>query len=288
VTGQIVWLASYPKAGSTWLRAVYTALRRRAEPDINRLDGPEPALRVLFDQALAIRSADLSPDEVDTLRPRADEAAASLAVADTLRKIHDALFPTAGGELIVSTRATRAALYMLRDPRDVAVSWAHHSDLPLAAAVDFLCTSTACLGSSKKRLDDQVRQHLGTWSHHVRSWTEDPPFPVHVVRYEDCLTDPVATFRTAFTAMGVETSDEELARAVSESAFERLRAQETAKGFRERQSTRNQFFRSGSAGNWRSALAPELAQKLVDQHGEVMARHGYLPEHCGPVPAPDD
>jgi aryl sulfotransferase len=276
VTGQIVWLASYPKSGSTWLRAVYTALRRGAEPDINRLDGPGPALRALFDQALAIRSADLSPDEVDTLRPRADEAAASLLVADMLRKIHDALFATPDGELIVSTRAARAGLYMVRDPRDVAVSWAHHSDLPLAAAVDYLCASTASLGSSDKHLDDQVRQRLGNWSQHVRSWTEDPPFPVHVVRYEDCLTDPVGTFRTAFTAIGVETSVEELARAVSESSFERLRAQETAKGFRERRSTRNQFFRTGPAGTWRSTLPPELAQKLVDQHGEVMARHGYV------------
>jgi hypothetical protein len=35
-------------------------------------------------------------------------------------------------------------------------------------------------------------------------------------------------------------------------------------------------------------LPPELAQKLVDQHSEVMARHGYLPERCGPVAAADD
>lgn len=287
MTGGIVWLASYPKSGNTWLRSVYTALRNGAEPDINNLEGSLPALRTIFDQALAVRSADLTPDEVDTLRPRADEAEASVVAEALMRKIHDALFETPDGELIVSTRATRAAVYMVRDPRDIAVSWAQHADVPLAVAVEELCAPRACLAGSRRRLDNQVRQRLGTWSQHVRSWTESPPFPVHVVRYEDCLTDPVRTFYSAFVFAGLETSIEEAARAVDAASFKRLRAQEEAKGFSERQSGRNRFFRSGSAGGWREALTPELARKLLDHHGEVMARYGYLREPCGTAPVTD-
>lgn len=281
MTGGIVWFASYPKSGNTWLRSVYTALRNEAEPDINRLEGPGTALRTIFDQALAVRSADLSPDEVDILRPRADEAEASVADGTLVKKIHDALFETPDGELIVSARATRAAVYMVRDPRDVAVSWAHHADVPLAVAVEGLCSPRACLAGDTRRLDDQVRQRLGTWSQHVRSWTENPPFPVHVVRYEDCLVDPVPAFHAAFRSVGVETSVEETAKAVDEASFDRLRDQETAKGFRERQSSRTPFFRSGLAGGWKDSLPPELAQKLLDHHGEVMARYGYLAGPAG-------
>lgn len=275
MTGQIVWLASYPKSGNTWLRAVHTALTDGAKLDINRLYGSVPALRALFDQALAVRSADLSPAEVDSLRPRADEVMAPLLAEEALQKIHDGLFEGPDGELIVSTKATRAALYIVRDPRDVAVSWAHHADVSLADAVEGLCSPRACLSIPRGGLNTQVQQRLGTWSQHVRSWTDEPPFPVHVVRYEDCLADPVSTFHTAFNFAGIQATTEDVANAVALASFERLKAQEAAKGFRERQSRRSPFFRSGAAGGWRAVLPPVLAQRLLDEHGEVMARYGY-------------
>ena len=66
MTARTVWLASYPKSGNTWLRAVYTALLNGSEPDINSLDaGDLGASRAVFDAALGLRSADLTPDEVD-------------------------------------------------------------------------------------------------------------------------------------------------------------------------------------------------------------------------------
>ena len=278
MSSQIIWLASFPKSGNTWLRAVYTALRWGDRPNINRLESPSPAPRAIFDQALAVRSADLTEEEVDALRPRADEATASALVEDALWKIHDALFQTPDGELVVSPRATRCALYMIRDPRDVAVSWAHHADVALAVAVEGLCSPEAALARNTKRLEDQVRQRLGTWSQHVISWTEDPPFPVHVLRYEDCLADPVPTFHAAFTFAGVEATMDEMAIAVERASFDRLSAQERSSGFRERQSPRNPFFRSGTAGTWKETLPGHLAQRLLDEHGEVMATYGYITE----------
>lgn len=272
----IVWLASYPKSGNTWLRAVYSALRSGGEPNINRLEGPAPVLRAIFDQAMALRSADLTPEEVDTLRPRADEVEAATVAGLLLQKIHDGLYQTPLGDLVVSTKATRAAIYIVRDPRDVAVSWAHHADVPMAAAVERLCSSRACLAGGGKSLEEQVRQRLGTWSEHVRSWTERAPFPVHVMRYEDCLADAVSAFHAAFAFAGTRATAEDIRRAVGEASFERLRAQETDQGFRERQSARNPFFRAGRAGGWRSVLAPELAQQLLDSHGEIMERYGYV------------
>lgn len=278
MSSQIIWLASFPKSGNTWLRAVYTALRWGDQPNINRLESPSPAPRAIFDQALAVRSADLTEEEVDALRPRADEATASVLVEDSLWKIHDALFKTPDGEFVVSPRATRCSLYMIRDPRDVAVSWAHHAEVALEVAVEGLCSPEAALARSTKRLEDQVRQRLGTWSQHVRSWTEDPPFPVHVLRYEDCLADPVQTFHAAFTFAGVEASMDEMAIAVERASFDRLRAQERTSGFRERQSSRSPFFRSGTAGTWKETLPGHLAQRLLDEHGDMMAAYGYTTE----------
>jgi len=275
VSGLTVWVASYPKSGSTWLRAVYTALLGEAEPDINDLGaGDIAAAREIFDTGLGARSSDLTPDEIDLLRPRADEVACEGAGVDLWRKIHDALFAGPGGELVVSVAATRVALYMVRDPRDVAVSLAHRVGKPLTWAVERL-GSPSTVSKSTGRLESQLRQRLGTWSEHVASWTDAPPFPVHVVRYEDCLADPLPTFRSAFAAAGLNATDTALSEALAGCAWDRLRAQEDASGFRERGPGMALFFRRGIAGGWAEEMPAELARRMEDQHGEVMARFGY-------------
>jgi Sulfotransferase domain len=276
VSGNTVWVASYPKSGSTWLRAVYTALRREAEPDINDLGaGNIAAERRIFDTGLGVRSSDLTPDEIDLLRPRADEVACEGAGVDVWRKIHDALFSGPSGELVVSVAATRIALYMVRDPRDVAVSLAHQAAKPLTWAVERLGSSGA-VSKSARRLDSQLRQRLGTWSEHVASWTDAPPFPVHVVRYEDCLTDALPTFRALFAATGLNPTDTALTEALAGCAWEHLREQEEAAGFREGGTGKSRFFRRGIAGAWVEEMPGELARRIEDQHGEVMVRFGYL------------
>jgi hypothetical protein len=257
------------------LRAVYTSLRGKVEPDINSLACAGPAVRPLFEAALGVRSSDLTQDEIVQLRPRADEAMTLGLSEDLWCKTHDALFVGPSGTPTVSAQATRCALYMVRDPRDVAVSLAHHAEMTLTEAVDLLCSSTAALAKSTTCLQPQLPQHLGTWSAHVRSWTESPPFPVHTLRYEDCLASPVATFMAAFAWTGWEATEAEVAEAVARSSFERLQTQEATAGFRERQRGSSVFFRRGSAGGWRDELPTRLARLIEDEHHAVMLSFGY-------------
>lgn len=276
MSGKIVWLASYPKSGNTWLRSVYTALVR-GDVDINALAaGAIHSGRASIDIALGVRSSDLSPEETEILRPEADDAGAARMTDDMWRKIHDALLPGPTGEPVVSPRATRAALYVVRDPRDVAVSLAHHLGISYERAVQRLGSEDSALFDDPSWLEPQLRQRLGTWSQHVVSWVDQPLLRVHVLRYEDCLTAPVETFGGAFAAAGLHRSEAELSEAVARASWERLQAQEEQDGFREGSTRGVRFFRKGKAGRWRDELAPGLARRVVDDHGAVMARFGYL------------
>jgi aryl sulfotransferase len=276
VIGRTTWLSSYPKSGNTWLRAVYSAWRTGQAPDINALDGGVIAAgRHLFDDALGIASSDLTPGEVEVLRPRADEVLAQAATEPLVRKVHDGFFPGPAGEPVVSVAATRAALYMIRDPRDVAVALAHHEGKSVEWAAGRLNDPGAGTGGMRG-FAGQLRQRLGTWSEHVESWVDDAPFPVHVLRYEDCLLDPVTTFGAALTATGLGPVDEaRVATAVEAAAFDRLRAAEQQDGFKERPPAAPSFFRSGRAGSWREAMPAEVAASIEETHAEVMARFGY-------------
>jgi aryl sulfotransferase len=275
LTGRIVWVASYPKSGNTWLRVVYASWRRGDQIALNDLSAGLIATRAVFDDALGIPSSSLNADEVDLLRPRVDEVVAADADGVCLRKIHDVYLRDGGP--IVSLQATRAALYFIRDPRDVAVSYAHRAGRDLEWAQRRLADPDACIAAGDGALNEQVRQRLDTWSAHVRSWVDKTPFPVEVVRYEDCVADPLATFTRAleFTQVGPVERDQ-VARALETASFDRLREAEDDQGFDEPGAPR--FFRRGEPGAWRDELPAELAARIERDHSEVMARFGYLPE----------
>lgn len=277
MSGPTVWLASYPKSGNTWLRAVFTAWETAGPIDVNKLRGnPSAAERAPFDAAAGLASSTLTPEEVELLRPRIDEAVAADARGPLLRKIHDGLYPGPEGEPILSVPATRAAVYVVRDPRDVAVSYAHHAGETPEWACAHLGDPAAAMSAGHDRLHRQLRQRLGTWSQHVRSWIDDAPFPVEVVRYEDCAERPMETFTRVLRFVGYGGLDEaRVADAVERAAFVRLRAAEERQGFQERTPESGHFFRRGEAGSWREELSAELSARIEREHGETMARFGY-------------
>jgi hypothetical protein len=277
LSGATVWLASYPKSGNTWLRAVVTAWRSGGPVDLSHLDGSIASSRWRFDEALGVPSSSMTPDEAELVRPRVDELlAATSERVPLLRKVHDGYFLGPAGEPIISSAATRCALYVVRDPRDVAVSLAHHSQRSLDWARRRLADPRAAMNVDASGLAPLLRERLGSWSEHVRSWVDETPFEVEVLRYEDCATAPVATFARALRFAGLEPIDEaSVTRAVENASFDRLRAAEDRDGFVERPVTAPKFFRRGEAGGWRDELPPDLAAAIETDHGEVMARFGY-------------
>jgi len=126
----IYWLASYPKSGNTWFRAFIANLQRGqdAEIDINALDTGEIASsRGWLDELLGFDSADLRAEEIERLRPEVYRWTVTKEAKDlSYHKIHDAYLRLDNGEPLVSREATRGALYILRNPLDVAISASHH------------------------------------------------------------------------------------------------------------------------------------------------------------------
>lgn len=278
---RLVWLASYPSSGNTWVRAMLVALLHRngAELDINGLGAiPTAAQRSLLDRFGGVETADLRWDEIQNLRPAAYRAVARAIEETRFLKIHDHLGATPGGEPLVPVDGTRGAVYIVRNPLDVVASFANHFGKSLDEAIRAMADPSFTLSPASKGFHVQVPQTVGGWSHHVGSWVERAPFPVHTVRYEDLLAAPVDTFLGVVRFAGFSHSREEVAWAVEAAAFERLRAQEGAGGFRERAATTRRFFRHGRAGGWREELTPRQVEAVVREHGEVMRRFGYLPD----------
>ncbi len=277
------WLASYPKAGNTWLRAVWTAYREPDAPlDINRLHGgPTASSRSVFDEWAGVESSDLTAAEIERLRPAVWRYRAAVVTPRVLVKVHDAWTVTDRGEPIFPPEITRGIIYIVRHPGDVAVSFAAHSGVPVSTALEWLCQDDYVLSPEGHRQRDQVPQRLLSWSGHVASWVDTAAQPLIVVRYEDLLTAPVAEFRRVLAFTDGVVDDVRLERAVEMARFERLRAHEQRHGFRERPAASTSgFFRTGRAGQWRDQFTPQMRSRLLECHGAMMARFGYLEENA--------
>ena len=221
-------------------------------------------------------SSDLSPAEVLRLQPAYHERLAAELPRPSFVKVHDACLQTEAGPLFPRA-ATAGVVYLVRNPCDVAVSFAHHQQWSIDRVVAEMNRPEATLLPSLRRIHTSLPQALQTWSVHVTSWLESG-LPLHLVRYEDMLANPRAAFGAVLRFVGMEPNPTRLAKAVDLSRFERLRAQEEREGFRERQPSAPSFFRFGTAGGWRAVLAPEQIRALVEAHAPVMARFGYLGE----------
>jgi len=272
----ILWLASYPKSGNTWLRVFLANLfANSSKPfDINALSrhfyGEMSA--DLYEKVAGKPLAALDDAALHRLRPKVHRLIASLRRDTVFVKTHNAI--AVWNEVpMITPEFTAGAIYVIRNPLDVSVSYADHYGIAIADAVEAMC-------SPENRILTQpqsVFQYLGDWSSHVLSWCEAPGLKRHIVRYEDMLDDPNAAFAAIAGFLGVDAPRARLRRAIRFSTFEEVKKQERRHGFREKSRSSEAFFRAGRAEQWRQALSPARVERLVQAHREVMQRFDYLP-----------
>lgn len=292
--GRVVWLASFPKSGNTWMRAIITALR--THPHLFGVDqlssGSQPNHVGMSLNAFGLDARWLTPTEIDTLRHAlitrtgvipeltGDDESDDLSEvmermsAPMFRKTHEVFRPGEPPIEPFPVEATRAAILIVRDPRDVTCSFAPFFGQSLEQAVESLAREGSETHANPALT--QTAQPWGTWSTHTQSWlASDVPFPVHLVRYEDLKTDPISTLLPVFNSVGLMCTEDELEAAIARTRFEKLQQAETERGFRETSPKTTQFFRSGKHGGWRDELDERLVQRIEADHGEVMIQLGY-------------
>ena len=209
----ILWLASYPKSGNTWLRAFLANYFQKPTAPISINDLPKfilgDGLASEFERVAGRSVADMNIDEIQKLRPGVHRMFASSSHDTVFVKTHNAVaflddIPT------ITPEATAGAIYIVRNPLDVVVSYSHHYDVSLDRAIDSMGSERTALPSHAHL----VYQYLGSWSSHVRSWTNAPGLVPHVVRYEDMAHAPEKAFRKLIKFLGLPIETQRLRKAI--------------------------------------------------------------------------
>ncbi len=278
-----IWIASYPKSGSTWARVLLHNLMRelRGEEgaqDINMLHAwtGRESLDHAFTQRLGKPAREASLAEIAAARPLAQADLVARAERPVLLKTHNAV-ANVEGHPTINLGVTLAAIYLVRNPLDVAVSYAHHSGQTVDHVIEFMARPQSMNDGSARH----VYEFMGSWSFHVASWLSVIDRPVLILRYEDLLNAPERSFARLARFLRLEPSAAQLRAAIEKSSFAALARQEEERGFNERPRTAERFFRKGEAGEWKQVLSKKQVADVVAAHGPMMMRFGYVAEECG-------
>lgn len=281
MAGGILWLASYPKSGNTWVRIFLENLfRNTTEPaPINELNvvslsdsGPGS-----YEDLAGRPLAELSEEDILALRPvlqRRFAGGAETAIVKTHNRIGMHM-----DRPVISLEYTMGALYVVRNVFDVTVSLANHFGSSIDDAVMMACSPETRTRTTKAA----VVQYLGSWSGHYRSWTGVPGFEPLVLRYEDLRARPFKEFSRVVKFLNLPSPADRIKRAIRFSNFEEVSRQEKSTGFRERVRADQTFFREGRVGGWRRHLTEDHVRTLVDAHGDVLRELRYIDKHGKPT-----
>lgn len=276
--GNLMWVASYPKSGNTWMRMfIENYLQNTSRPvDINtifiRSTAEAEAHRYQRYAGQGRETTDMTAEEVCAVRPLVHQDMARLADGTMFVKSHNYLGEFAGYPLHNSA-VTSGAIYMLRNPLDVVISLASYFNMSVDEAIDFMAQEMTSTPNEKLH----VPQIITSWSLHVKSWTQVPEDSVLVLRYEDMLANPLKAFRKVESFLGQRRDPKRLKKAVRFSSFDQLKSQEKRHGFVEKHEDAQSFFRRGRRDQWKGELSDAQVARIVADHGTQMARFKYLP-----------
>ncbi len=275
--GSLIWLASYPKSGNTWMRSfLHNLFRNSSKPvNINEIDdfclGASAA--AWYKRYTSTPLDQLTEQEITQYRPQVQRDFTLVFPDSVFVKTHSYLGEHADVPLH-NMDVTAGAIYIVRNPLDVVLSMVPHFDISLDEAIVTLANENAGSLASATH----VPEHYGSWSTHVRTWTRTPSPALLTMRYEDMLGKPRKSFKTVANFLGLKPSNERLERAIKFSSFKVLKTQEEKEGFKERPEVSRSFFREGRAEQWREVLTPDQVRRIIADHHEQMVRFGYIPE----------
>jgi hypothetical protein len=271
----IIWLASYPKSGNTWARIFLANYLANTEQPIalNQIHrfGMGDAIARTYNMVNGAEIDLQDQSAILRLRPRVLQGIVANNADVNFVKTHNVNGPAYGHELI-PPQVTRSAIYIVRNPLDVTLSFARHFGRTHKETVDALANPdhvTTPDGSN-------VWQYLGSWSDHVMSWASAKPYPVLVLRYEDMLSDPQTSFGSMLKHIGMPVDDARLEKAIKFASFEESSKQEDERGFNEASPKSERFFSKGKSDQWKEDLAPQLIKNTKRWHRKVMKKFGYL------------
>jgi len=287
---KIFWIASYPKSGNTLLRSIISSLffSDNGVFDFNiikKIDQFEVTERLNFIKNLNEEDyCNLNKIDIISKYWQIIQHHESKKIKKDFGflKTHSALI-SINSNVFTSETLTKGYIYVIRDPRDVVISWSKHSGLELNESIDFITNDNSCNAwVSKKKLkkENKILCYISSWKQNVISWTKNNIMvPKLLIKFEDLvynkenvILDIIYFFKKNYN-IEIRNVDNKIKNILHSTNFQTMKKLEEKFGFKE--AVNGPFFRDGSKNQWQNILNDNQIEKLENCFKETMKECGY-------------
>ena len=276
----IIWLASYPKSGNTLLRSIlgtylysndgivkfdyiYKIKQFPAIEDFKKLKIDMSIEKEVFDNFIEAQKIINKDKKIKFIKTHS-----------SLVKINNSNFTDLNNSL--------GAIYIVRDPRNVATSFAYHYNLNIDEAINVMTDPKSWL--VKTSLLHKI--FLGSWKINYNSWKQMKN-RVLFIKYEDLVEKKKTTMIKIFKFIqslgvdGFKLDMIKLNKVIKTSQFQKMQELEKKGDFKEAMVENNThkkkiFFKFGTKNNWRNILDPKRSKKIEEAFKKEMIELGYI------------
>ena len=282
-----IWLASYPKSGNTLVRALLASYFFSKDGNFD------------FEFIKNIKqfpTSDLFEKIGVDLKNEKEVLKNYIKVQDNINKKNSIQFLKTHSYLFnidnnpfTNLNNTLGAIYIIRDPRNVVTSYAHHFAISVDDAANQLVNSINMGGDlTSKKPSDRTKVYLGSWGSNFNSWKSlKTPGKYLLIKYEDLINNKKETFLKILEfihklkKVRFVVDNTKLDNAIASTDFKKMQNLEKEKGFIEskidmKTGKNIPFFNLGANNKWENSLNPEIIKKIENAFEKEMLELGYL------------
>jgi|TARA_B110000503_G_scaffold26899_1_gene42600 hypothetical protein len=279
----IIWLASYPKSGNTWVRYFLTSLiySNQGKNGLEKL-----GFIMQYPKRDQFEKLVTNFDDFNQIRKNWINSQ-NLINSDKKIKIfktHHVLCGL-GEENFTNEKNTLGAIYIVRDPRNVISSILYHFNLSnTEEALNFIQKEEKFIGNVKNKVNYPLHTLIGSWKTNYNSW-KNVGKNFLLVKYEDLILNPNTEFKRIAdyitNTINIKFSEEQIEKSINECSFKNMRSLEDKNGFIEsikdsEGKNKKKFFNLGPKNTWKENLDKKFADEIENSFNDEMKELGYI------------
>ena len=277
-TKKIVFIASYMKSGNTWARSIICSLLNNGNFQLKDLKKIKLFSQEAYFSKLPNikfqKNGNLDFNFVSNNWINVQKIINKTSNNDVKFFKTHSVHGIINGNYFTNEKVCKGFVYLIRDPRDIAISLSKHMNISIDNAIDIILYKNDFVTNVYK-----INEPVCTWKNNVNSWLSFNTVPRLIIKYEDMINNnkkiinKILNFLKLIFNNQISITEKVINETIKQTNFNNLKKLEKINGFDE--ATNNNFFRKGASNQWKKILTIKQQKIIEDELSLPLQKLGY-------------